>query len=228
MKIANILRAPRLAAVRAVMTVSFGVAMLTPAFAAEPPVTPAERATNLQAFRAEIALTRSNIVATLEQLVLIQKSEDPHAQYQKFVEQLATMKKRAKITQERAQVMKKKGDAYFADWAALSTANSGTNGAQAEKIEAKRKAAYDQIIKSMQQSRASFDPLIVELEAIKTLLAGQPGKQQIADAKGRFTEANWRCVEVQRGMMGAEDGLDALASDVGGTKQGPGSDPGKP
>jgi transketolase len=207
---------------RAMLIIALGMGSLTLALAADPPAKPVETAANLEAFRAEIALTRSNIVLTLEQLDLMRHSEDPHAQYQKYVEQLAKMKEMAKVTRERAQLMKKKGDAYFADWE-----NRTDNNRPTEATLSKRKASYDMIISLMQQARENFGPLIDRLEKIKTLLEGERSKEKVAAAKDHFMEANWRCADVQRALMMIEGRLDSLAAELTGKERSPSSDPGK-
>jgi hypothetical protein len=199
------------------------VAMLLPVctLAADLPATPAERAARLESARAEIALTRSNIVLTLEQLGQVRQVEDPRAQFQRFVDQLAKMKERAKLTQERAQLMKKKGDAYFAEGEARSGAISDPVArGQAEAAYANRKAAYDQIIQQMQLAGKNFKPLLVELEKIKTLLEGERSQERIAAAKDLFMQANWHCVSVQRALMAAEGDLNSLATDFSAKDQG--------
>jgi hypothetical protein len=191
------------------------VAALSPAGtpAADLPATPAERAARLESARAEIALTRSNIVLTLEQLGQIRQVEDPRAQFQRFVDQLAKMKERAKLTQERAQLMKKKGDAYFAEGEARFGAISDPVArGQAEAAYANRKAAYDQIILQMQLAGKNFKPLLAELEKIKSLLEGERSQERIAAAKDLFMQANWHCVSVQRALMEVERDLDSLAT----------------
>ena len=210
--------------------VAFGCAMvatavaafsLTSARAADPAPTPATPAARLESARAEIALTRSNIVLTLEQLDNVRRSDDPHAQFQRFVEQLARMKELAKLTQERAQLMKSRGDAYFADWEARTGAIADPEARkQAEAGRAKRKASYDLITRQMQLARTNFTPLLSELEQIKTLLEGDRSKEKIAAAKDLFMQANWHCVAVQRALMRTEDELHVLATDLAGKEQG--------
>jgi len=190
---------------------------LASALGADTPATSSERAARLETARAEMALTRSNIVLTLDQLDQIRHADDPHAQFERFVEQLEKMKERAKLTQERGQAMKAKGDAYFADPAA------GGDPTQAQ-----RKAAYDRIVQQMQLARTNFTPLLAQLEQIKTLLEGERSKEKIAEAKELFMQANWRCVSVQRALMEAEGGLNKLASGLTGAAQGPAGEPNKP
>jgi hypothetical protein len=207
------------------------VVTLSPAgtLAADPPTTPAERAARLEAAQAEIALTRSNIVLTLEQLGQVRQAEDPRAQFQRFVDQLAKMKERAKLTQERAQLMKKKGDAYFAEGEASSGAISDPDArGQAEAAYANRKAAYDQIIQQMQLARKNFTPLLAELEKIKTLLEGERSKERVAAAKDLFMQANWHCVSVQRALMATEGELHSLATNFSTNDQGTPTERAKP
>jgi hypothetical protein len=194
------------------------VLWLTPAPAAEPPGQPTTPAARLEAASAEIALTRSNIVLTLEQLDNIRRAENPQAQFQRFVEQLASMKERAKLTQERAQLMKSRGDAYFAQWEAPATADPEARR-QAEAAQAKRKTSYDLIIQQMQLAGTKFRPLVAQLEEIKSLLGGERSKEKIAAAKDLFTQANWNCVEVQRALMRTETELGFLAEDLSGKTQ---------
>jgi hypothetical protein len=197
--------------------------------AADLPVTPAERAARLESARAEIALTRSNIVFTLEQLGQVRQAQDPHAQFQRFVEQLAKMKERAKLTQERAQLMKKKGDAYFADWEVRSGGISDPDARQQdEAARANRKAAYEQIMMQMQLAGKNFKPLLTELEKINTLLEGERSQERIAAAKDLFMQANWHCVSVQRALMAAENELQSLATDFSTQGRGTPAEPTKP
>ena len=132
------------------------------------------------------------------------------------------MKERAKVTQERAQLMKSKGEAYFAEWEARKGGSSDVD------LQAKRKTSYELIIKSMQQAKASFVPLLGELEEIKTLLEGERSKEKVAAAKDRFMQANWNCVQVQRALMTTERELDSLATGFAGSQQGTAAESKKP
>ena len=210
-----------LAIARAMALVTVAALLSAPARGAEPPPEPATPALRLEAARAEIGLTRSNIVLTLEQLDNVRRSDDPPAQFQRFVEQLEKMKGRAKLTQERARLMKSRGDAYFANWEA--PANTGADPEtrrQAEAAHAQRKDSYDLIVQQMQLARANFTPLLAELEQIKTLLQGERSKEKIAAAKDLFMQANWNCVRVQRALLRTERELDSLAADFSGKEPG--------
>jgi hypothetical protein len=207
--------------VGATLIVAVATLSRTSAMAGDSPVTPVERSARLETARAEIALTRSNIVFTLEQLDQVRHSEDPHAQFQRFVEQLGKMKERAKLTRERAELMKSKGDAYFADWTArIGTIADPDMRRQAEAAQSKHKESYDLIIQQMQLARTNFVPLLAELERIKTLLEGERSKEKVAAAKDLFMQANWQCVSVQRALMRTEQELDFLAADFSGKEPG--------
>ena len=210
-----------LATGRVIVIAAVATLSLAPARAADAPSTPATPAARLETARAEVALTRSNIVLTLEQLDNVRRADNPQAQFQRFVEQLAKMKERAKLTQERARLMKSRGDAYFADWEARIEAIADPEARrQAEAARAKHKASYDVIIQQMQLAGRSFTPLVSELEGIKTLLEGQRSKEKVAAAKDLFMQANWNCVDVQRALMRTELELDFLATDLAGKAQG--------
>jgi hypothetical protein len=212
-----------LPSVHAITIVTLTMLSLASAPAADLASTPAAR---LETARAEIALTRSNIVLTLEQLDNVRRADDPQAQFQRFVEQLASMKERAKLTQERAQLMKSRGDAYFADWEARIEAIADPEARrQAESARAKHKTSYDVIIQQMQLAGKSFRPLVSELEGIKTLLGGERSKEKVAEAKDLFMQANWNCVAVQRALMRTELELDFLATDLAGQAQGAAAGP---
>ncbi len=217
----SLFRERTLAIGRGIVLAAVAALSLAPARAADLPATPATAAARLETARAEVALTRSNIVFTLEQLDRIRQAEDPQAQFQRFVEQLAKMKERAKLTQERAQLMKSKGDAYFAEWEARTGAIADAETRrQAEAGRVTRKASYDLIIQQMQLARTNFIPLLAELEEIRTLLESERSKEKIAAAKDLFMQANWHCVSVQRALMRTEDELNLVATDLAGKAQG--------
>ena len=205
---------------RGILLAATAMFSLVSAVAADAPVTAAERAARLESARAEIALTRSNIVFTMEQLDQVRHVEDPHAQFQRFVDQLEKMKERAKLTQERAQAMKARGDAYFAEWVPPTGTESDADARRkAEATQAQRKTAYDRIIQQMQLAGANFTPLLEELEQIKTILEGERSKEQVAAAKNLFMEANWHCVIVQRALMETERHLASLAAGFAGDEK---------
>ena len=187
--------------------------------AADQPLTPEQGAARMEAARTEIAITRTNIFLTLEQLDMVRHSADPHAQFRKFAEQLARMEERAKFTRERALAMKSKGDAYFADWEArIGGIQDPERRQEAEASLAQRQKSYDRITKFMQQAGKDFKPLLAALKEIEKLLAGERSLEKLAAAKDLFMRANWRCTDVQRSLMQVELEFELLAADFGGKK----------
>jgi len=187
--------------------------------AADQPLTPEQSAARMNTARTEIATTRSNIVQTMEQLNLIRSAADPHAQFQRFTEQLARMEERAKLTRERAQAMKARADAYFAGWEAqIAGIQDPERRKQVEASYGKRKKSYDRITRFMQQAGKDFKPLLAELNEIKNLLEGERSQEKVAAAKNLFQRANWRCTDVQQSLMEVEREFELLAADFRGKK----------
>lgn len=188
--------------------------------AAESKLTPAEGVAKMEAARLEIAITRSNIVLTLQQLHQIQSSPDPKAQFQKFTQQLAGMEERARLTRERALAMKSKGDAYFAEWEARTAGiEDPERRRQVEASYAKRKKSYDRINMFMQQAGKDFIPMLEQLKQIKTLLEGERSQERVAAARDLFSRANWRCTDVQRSLLEVEKEFENLAADFAAEKK---------
>ena len=181
--------------------------------AAEPPLTGTAARTRMEAARDEIANVRSNIFLTMVQLDRVRGERDPqHPQFQAFTNQLAVMEDLCKAFAKRAEEMRQKGDAYFADsearLAALPNAEARQNAA---KRYAERKRSYDAIIDSMQDARQNFLSFLNDMNSIKAILLGERDQKSIARAKELFTHANWRCLDTQRALMNMENEFDRLA-----------------
>ena len=174
----------------------------------------------LEAIRDEIANVRSNVFITLVDLDKVRgEHEQGGPNFQAFTNQLARMEELAKALANRAQDIKQRGDAYFADWetrtAAIQNPDEKKN---AEAHFADRKASYDEIKRLMPEVRGNFMPFVAELTAIKALLEGNRDQQSIAKAKSLFSRANWHSLDVQRSLMQMEDEFEKLAGTFGTTK----------
>lgn len=178
----------------------------------------------MQAARDEVANVRSNILLTLVELDRVRGEHDPqHPRFKAFTNQLAVMEDVCKKFAKRADEMKQRGDAYFADWETRTTAlNSAEARQQAEKRMAERKRSYDAINGFMQEARENFLSFFKQVTDIKTLLEGKRDDKSIAQAKQLMSQANWRCIDTQRALMNMEDEFDRLAesfaSDPAGQK----------
>jgi hypothetical protein len=163
----------------------------------------------LEAARDEIANVRSNVFLTL--VVLDQVRGE-----QAFTNQLARMDDLAKAISKRAQEIRQRGDAYFADWEARTAGiQNPDEKKKAEAHFAERKASYDEIKRLMQEAKGNFLPFVDELTSIKTLLEGARDQQSIARAKDLFARANWHSLDVQRSFMQMEGEFDKLAATFG-------------
>jgi chromosome segregation ATPase len=192
-----------------------GLAVLAAGLArgAEPPKA-AEAKAKLEAARAEIGLLRTNIVLTLEQLDQVRSAKDQQGQFERFAAQLTNLEAQVKVVRARAQTMKERGDKYFAEWEARTVALQDPQARQwAQSRYAERKKSYDRMVKELQQARTDFQPMLAELNQIKTLLENHRDAASIAAAKEHFTRANWHCVDVQRSLMQVEAEFTFLAAD---------------
>ena len=174
----------------------------------------------LEAARDEIANVRSNVFLTLVVLDRVRGEQEPRGpHYQAFTNQLARMEDLAKAVAKRAQEMKQRGDAYFADWEARTAAiQNPDEKKKAEAHIADRKASYDEIQRLMQEAKGNFMPFVAELTAIKALLEGNRDQQSIANAKNLFARANWHSLDVQRSLMQMEGEFDKLVATFGAAK----------
>ncbi len=173
-----------------------------------------EAAARMEDARNEVANVRSNIFLTLVELDRVRGDRDPRRpQFKVFTNQLARMAGLAKAFGQRAQEMKQKGRAYFADWEVQSAAlKDPLAQKRAKKNYSERKASYDAINKSMQTARANFMPFLACLTGIKALLEGEQTPQNLAQARDTFMAANRHCIEIQRALMEIEKEFDTLAA----------------
>jgi hypothetical protein len=161
----------------------------------------------MEAIRLEIANVRSNVFLTLLTLDRVRGERGPERpHFQTFTAQLAHMQEVAKAFAQRAEEIKKKGDAYFADWESEMRTEKKSDPRYAE-----RKQSYDTINLFMQKARTNFLDYTAILTEIKTLLQQDPSAADVAKAKDLFGTANWRCIDVQRALAYMEIEFDRLA-----------------
>ena len=172
-----------------------------------------EGAARMQAARDEVGNVRSNIVLTLLELYRIKADRDPaRPQFQVFTNQLERMQEVVKRFAGRAEEMKQRGTAYFADWEVRAAAIQDQRARdEANQQYAERKKSYDEINQFMQSARKPFLAFVDELTKIRTLVQGERNQKTIAQAEDAFTRANWECLEVQRALMEVELRFSRLA-----------------
>ncbi len=174
-----------------------------------------EGSARMQAARDEVGNVRSNIFLTLLELDRVRADRDPaHPQFVVFTNQLSRMEALARAFGKRAEEMKQRGNAYFADWEARTpTIQNAELRRQAEDRYSERKAAYDEISRFMQDARKHFLAFVEELTALQTMfLSGERDSKTIGRAQDSFMRANWRCIDVQRALMEIETRFERLAA----------------
>jgi hypothetical protein len=165
----------------------------------------------MEAIRGEIANVRSNVFLTLLELDRVRGERGPERpHFQTFSAQLGHMQEVAKAFAQRAEDMKRKGDAYFEDWESQLRAEKKPDPRYAE-----RKQSFDLINVFMQKARTNFLDYTAILTEIKTLLQHDPSAADVAKAKDLFGTANWRCIDVQRALAYMEIEFDRLADSFG-------------
>lgn len=163
----------------------------------------------MQAARDEVTNVRSNIFLTLVELDRVRGERNPGGpRYQAFTNQLGVMEDVCKRFARRAEEMKQKGDAYFADWESRTGA---LENAEARQRMTERKRSYDAINGFMQEARDNFLSFFKDVTSIKALLEGKRDDKSIAQAKQLMSHANWRSLDTQRALMNIEDEFDRLA-----------------
>lgn len=174
---------------------------------------PAVRSARMEAARDEIGNVRSNIFLTLVQLDRVRGERGPQRpQFSAFTNQLAVTEELCKALARRAQEMRQRGDAYFAEWESRSAAIQNAEERQtAEKRYAERKRSYEAIKEFMADARQNLIAFYEDVISIKALLLGEPNPSSIAQGKRLFNHANWRSIDTQRALMNIENEFDRLA-----------------
>lgn len=207
-------------AIAAVLSICNLVCLTNRSVAADAESAPQPSSARLEAASDEIANVRSNVFLTLVVLDRVRGEHEPGGpHYQAFTNQLARMEDLAKAVSKRAQEIKLREDAYFADWEArVAAIQNPDEKRKAEAHFTERKASYDEIKRLMQEAKGNFLPFVDELTTIKTLLEGARDQQSIAKAKELFGRANWHSLDVQRSLMQMEGEFDKLAATFGPSK----------
>ncbi len=176
-----------------------------------------EAAARMDAARSQVANVRSNMLVTLVELDKVRGERDPaRPQFAVFTNQLARLEELATAFGIRAEEMRQRGKAYFADWEARTAAIKDPNQRRlAEKRYGQRKASYNSINKSMQEAKKNFVPFVAEIRAIKSLLEAPLGQEEMMMVSNLFMRANWHSIDVQRSLMEIEQEFDRLAKSFG-------------
>jgi len=170
----------------------------------------------IQSLRSDCAQWRNQITLTLEELSrLTVPGVELRPQFEKFKAELVKMEDKAKGARERADSMKQKGQAFFAEWEQqVSSIRNEDIRKEAAKRLAKRKRSYDKILSTMQEAKAELVPFMSDLNDIKKLLDSELTQGSVAAAKGLIRQANWHGEDVRESLTDVEKELDRVAAEL--------------
>jgi chromosome segregation ATPase len=156
--------------------------------------------TSMEVLRGDINRVRDQVSNVLGELNgLQQEGTDLRVQFKKFVEELGKTEAAAKITQQEAEDMARKGDDYFHSWEKDSTTiNNPDIRKTSEKRHAKLFKSYKKIEEAMQESKPSFEPFLSDLKDVKKYLENDLTPSGVKAAKSIVRKANWDGETVQK------------------------------
>jgi len=170
----------------------------------------------IQTLRKESAQTRNQITLTLEELSrLTVAGVELRPQFEKYKAELAKMEEKARSARDRADSMKDKGQAFFAEWEQhVKTINNEDIRKEANKRLNKRKKSYDKILSSMQDAKAQLVPFMSDLNDVRKLLEAELSAPTVASTKGLIRQANWHGEDVRESLTDVEQELDRVAAEL--------------
>jgi chromosome segregation ATPase len=170
----------------------------------------------IQTLRQECAQCRNQITLTLEELSrLTVAGVELRPQFEKFKAELVKMEDKARSARERADSMKEKGQAFFAEWEQqVKTIQNEDIRKEAEKRLAKRKKSYDKILSAMQEAKSELVPFMSDLNDIRKLLDSELTASTVASTKSLIRQANWHGEDVRESLSDVEKELDRVAAEL--------------
>ena len=170
----------------------------------------------IEALRTETAKIRRQIQVTLEELKRLQvKDVELRPQFEKFKAELAKMDEQAKVTRDRADAMKQKGEAAFTDWEneVMSIKNPDIRK-EAEKRLAKRQKSYNAILKSMNEAKEELVPFMSNLSDIQKLLGSELTQRTVNSTKSLIRQTDWNGEDVRESLSDVERELDRVSGEL--------------
>ncbi len=170
----------------------------------------------IQSLRSDCAQGRHQITLTLQELSrLAVPGVELRPQLEKFKAELVKMEQKANRARERADAMKEKGQAFFADWEQqVKTIQNEDIRKEAGKRLAKRKKSYEKILATMQEAKEQLVPFMSDLNDIRKLLDSELTTASVASAKSTIRQANWHGEDVRESLIDVEKELDRVAAEL--------------
>jgi chromosome segregation ATPase len=186
------------------------------AFAADSAKQAAAVKEKIQTLRSESSQVRNQITLTLEELSrLTVKDVELRPQFEKFKTELTKMEAQAKAAAARADSMKEKGEAFFAEWEEqVKSIQNEDIRKEAEKRLAKRKKSYNKILTAMGEAKQELVPFMSDLNDIKKLLDSELTASSVAATKSTIRTANWHGEDVRESLTDVEKELDRVSAEL--------------
>lgn len=201
---------------RTVLPTVLTLALASSAFAADSAKQAAAVKEKIQTLRSESSQVRNQITLTLEELTrLTVKGVELRPQFEKFTAELAKMETQAKTAATRADSMKEKGEAFFAEWEEqVKTIQNEDIRKEAEKRLAKRKKSYGKILSAMVEAKQELVPFMSDLNDIKKLLDSELTTSTVGATKNLLRTANWHGEDVRESLTDVEKELDRVSAEL--------------
>jgi hypothetical protein len=170
----------------------------------------------IEALRIESAKIRHQVVVTMEELKRMNvKGVELRPQFEKFKGELVEMEVQARIARDRADNMKKNGQASFAAWEQeVQAINNSDIRKEAQKRYSTRKKSYDKILKEMQDAKVELVPFLSDLNDIRKLLDSELTENTVSSTKSTIRSADWHGEDVQNSLSDVEKEIDRVAADL--------------
>jgi chromosome segregation ATPase len=170
----------------------------------------------IQAMREETVKIRRQIEVTMEELRrLTVKDVDLRPQFEKFKGELTKMEGQAKVARDRADAMKAKGAASFAEWEKeVESINDEDIRNEAAKRMAKRQKSYNAILTSMTDAKEELVPFMSNLRDVQKLLDSELTQSTVNSTKTLIRKTGWNAEDVRNSLADVEKELDRVSGEL--------------
>jgi len=195
---------------------AFAVALASQSRAADTAERAAAAKGKMEALRAECAKVRNQALLTTESLKRLNvKGVELRPEFEKFKVELIEMEAQAKIARDRADSMKKNGQASFADWEKeVEAINNPDIRKEAQKRLAKRQKSYTKILNAMEEAKEELMPFMSDLNDIRKLLETELTESSVAATKGTIRSADSHGGDVRASLTDVEQEIDRVSAEL--------------
>ncbi len=172
---------------------------------------------SIAAFRQEVLNGKKAIDATMASLdqIAATATTNPRKAFENYSKDVSNLESTAEKVRKRAQEMREKGKAYFAQW---EQELAQVKNPEIQQLAAQRKAklneTFDSIRSVSEPLRAQFDPWMSDLKDLRTYLANDLTISGIDAAKSLFHKTHTEGLEVQKSMDALIAELNTVAATI--------------